>query len=351
MEKGKEHDFTDALTEYARSINSQALLFRNSLMALIGTVEWFLSRLIHLYYKKHPETLEGKDKVFSLKDLMAFDTVESAKEYLLESKVEDIMRGSFVDWVTFFKSTCKLSMSYVEKDLEEMVEACQRRNLIVHNGSVVNSIYLSKVAGDLTKGLKKGKVISVPIEYLQKNISVFELNCILISLELWKKWDGSEQERGEIISRLSKSLMKDKRWSVSEGLNYFLINDKNIHEKYRVPAQLNYWLSVKQQGRWDNISKDAESADFSAKDPIFKLSHLILLDKVDEVFELLQGLVQSGFITKETLKENPVFEGIVEDKRFSKLFTSGSKSKKVTKKSPLKAPISPPKQALSSKKS
>jgi len=204
IEDGKGDKLTEALLEYSKSIHSQQLMDSNSALALISIVEWFLSRLIHLYYTKHPETLEGKDKVFSLKELLLFESVADAREYLLESKVEDIMRSSFLDWIAFFKTTCKLSMSYLDKNIDDMVEACQRRNLIVHNGAVVNSIYLSKVSSSLTKGLKKGQTLSISKDYLKNNINTFELNCILLSLELWKKWDMSNQERGKVSrSRLT----------------------------------------------------------------------------------------------------------------------------------------------------
>lgn len=336
IEDDKGAKFEEALLEYTKSLESQQLMDRNSLLALISIAEWFLSRLIHLYYTKYPETLEGKDKVFSLKDLMAFDSVAEAREYLLESKVEDIMRGAFSDWINFFKTTCKLSMSYIDKNIDDMVEACQRRNLIVHNGAVINSIYLSKVAPKLKKELKKGQHISVSKDYLQKNINIFELNCILLSLEFWKKWDASDQERGKVISTLSESIIKEKRWGISEGLNFFLINDKNIPEKYRVPAQLNYWLSIKRQNRWEEIQKDVESADYSAKDPIYKLSYLMLTENKDEVFKLLSGYIASGFVSIGMLKENPIFDEIRADERYLKLVSPEPKSEPLSEKTPVK---------------
>ena len=68
---------------------------------------------------------------------------------MIEQRVEDVLRGSFEEWISFLKNQFKLEMGYIEKWQHKLVEIIQRRNLLVHNGGNINSIYRRKVAPEL----------------------------------------------------------------------------------------------------------------------------------------------------------------------------------------------------------
>jgi hypothetical protein len=322
--------FNEAMREMGKSEERIALLYRNSLVSLISCVECFLSQIIRTYYEGTPDALKDTDKTLSLEDLKKFGSVDDARVYLIEKKVTDLMRGSFSDWISFFKERTGLSMSYLSPYMNKLIEACERRNLLVHNNGIVNSIYLSKVDSDLRKERNKGDTITLTRKYLDERIDFFELYSLLIAAELWKKLKPTAQERAEILGDIAYNHLKASRWPIAEGLSYFMMMDKEMKEPYRLVGTLNYWQAVQRQDNWDKVKTDANAADFSAKGHRYQLGHLALLGKKQEFFAIVPIALKGKEITLEELREFPIFEGMRGDKRFAQY--RGRKTIRTTKK-------------------
>lgn len=321
--------FDKAMLEVAKSRERIELLYQNSLISLVSAVEWFISDMMHIYYEKYEKAVESGDKSFSLDDLKKFSTIDEARDYFIDKKVEDLTRGSFLDWVSFFKTKPKLCMSYLNEYLNDLVEACERRNLLIHNGGIVNRIYLSKIASNLRKGKKIGQKLHVSREYLDQRLDYFERNCLLIAAELWKKLLADDVERGDVLNKVAFDHMVKGRWFISEGLSFFAMNDKKMLERSVLIGKMNYWLSRKRQGSWHEIREEVEKEDLSAKGKIFELARLSMCEERNKFFKLLPKVLKADDINKESLNTFPVFEEVRKDKRFSEF---SNKKKRVKKK-------------------
>jgi len=172
-------DFSRAMRGITHRHYQKELLYRSSLINLVSSAEWFLSRILHWYFDKFPEATENNEK-FSLKDLKSLGSIEDAKAYLIDSVVENILRGSFEDWLGALRKKIELSMSYLEQHKDKLLEVCQRRNLLIHNGGIVNRIYLSKISSELKTGLSLGDQIQVTQQYLDDAI-ILSLNLSNVS--------------------------------------------------------------------------------------------------------------------------------------------------------------------------
>lgn len=349
----QKHGFDTAISEIVQAKERVSLLYQNSLISLISAVECLMSQIIHTYYNVVPAAMSDKDKVFSFDDLKNFNTVEDARVYLIEKKVTDLMRGPFTDWISFFRKQANLSMSYLDPYMDTLVETCERRNLLVHNSGIINSIYLSKVSSDLRKGKKKGRKLHLTRKYLDDRIDYFELHSILIAAELWKKLNPTDDMRADILAGIVYSHLLQSRWSIAEGLSYFIMKDKKTKEPWRLVGKLNHWLSIKRQGRWEEVKSEAEAEDLSAKGRRYQLGHLSLLGNKKEFFALIPVALAGKDISIDELREFPIFENMRKDRRFAhykapvkkktarKHTPSGTVAKKVPtkKKTPKKASI------------
>lgn len=292
------------------------LLYKSSLMNLIGIIEVFFSNFIHDYYENSPGAIPSKDKVFSFDDLSSFNTIQEARQYYTNSKVEGILHGSFSDWLEFLRNQLKLSMAYINEDLDLMIETFLRRNLVVHNDGLVNVTYILKAPKSLLGGVQIGEKLPIDWEYLSKRIDIFEKNCILMALEYWKKIRPADENRAELVSDIIYKNLVEKRWDIAESLCFFTIQDKQIQEKYLIIAKLNYWLCKKRTGKWNDISKDILQTDFSAKGLRYQLGFLSLKNDKDGFFDILPRALASEEIDKEALNTFPIFEEIRGDDRF-----------------------------------
>lgn len=349
-------EFNKAMSEIGQSKERISLLYQNALISLISAVECFLSQIIYTYYDAVPAAMSDRDKVFSFDDLKSFDSVEDARTYLIEKKVTDLMRGSFSDWISFFKKQTALSMSYLDPYMDTLIETCERRNLLIHNAGIVNSIYLSKVSSDLRKGKKKGVKLQLTRKYLDERINYFELYSVLIVAELWKKLKPTDNQRSDLLCDITYNHLLQSRWKIAEGLSHFMMMDKNMKETSRLIGKLNYWQSVKRQGEWDKVRSDAETEDFSAKGIPYQLGHLALLEKKKEFFDLVPDALTGKEIEIEHLREFPIFEDMRKDRRFSKYRAPVKKkikrktiTSKVSKKKEINQKISKEQQGTNKK--
>ena len=315
-------EFQKALDSFRGQLEQGNHLHRTTLISLICCVEWFLSSLLHTYYEKYPDAAASKEKQLSLNDLRSLGTVDDAVKHLIEIKVEDVLRKNFNDWLSYLKENLKLTLKYIEKDRESLDECFQRRNILVHNAGIVNTIYLSKVPVNLRDNIKTGDIIPVNKEYVETAIRLFEKSFILIGAELWKKVDEKDSNRGKCLVNLGYTHLTHSRWDIAENIFGFMKADKQMDESTRLTAAINYWQCLKWQNRFSECKKEVEDTDFSAKEDRYSLARMALLDQENEYFKLLPRVLKSNGISEEDLFDWPLFQGIRKTKTFKKRYGS-----------------------------
>lgn len=302
---------TEGLDQFFNGLNSglehKRLLYTNSLISLVSAAEWFLSQIFHEQLSRFPSAIGEKDKIFSLAELKDFSSIQDAYDYYIEKKVEDILRGSFSDWVAALKSKLNLSLTYLEPVHEKLVEVCQRRNVFVHNAGKVNAIYLNRVDASLTEGMSVGDVIGVSEEYLDRAINLMEGNFVLIAAEAWKKLEPSNEDRSRVLIRLAYDHIVAERYDVAEPLCAFTMREKGLKEHDVLVATINRWQCFKWSNNFDEVRDEVSRADFSAKDAQFQLARAALLDDESSFCGLLKKVAGSGNLPRNEFEAWPLF--------------------------------------------
>jgi hypothetical protein len=311
--------FFAAMKRFSKTQKRKLSLYQSSLVTIISYVEWFLAQLIHRYYDKNPNAIGLKDKQLSLNDLYEIGSIDEAKKYLTDTKVESVLRGSFKDWIAFLKDQMGLSMSYLKESEEVLIEACQRRNLYVHNGGVVNSIYLKNCNFKNGEGPEVGFKLSCDNDYIENVLSVFEKSFLLIAAELWKKTEPKNQSRFKVLNSMAHDHICNERYDIGKSISFFLWGDKGQKEIDQTVAQINYWQAIKWSGDFSSIKSDIENADFSAKDSIFILAQCVLLDDFDKAFKLVPDVLKTKRLEFVDVLHWPLFKQLREQEKFKDL--------------------------------
>ena len=314
--KGNDTSLNEALDKMGKTQIQTEQLFKSSLISLLSSVEWFFSQILHFHYDKHPNSAGISKKTLTLDDLKSFGSIDDAESFLIDQKIESILRGSFSDWIKVLKEDLGLKLGYLDEYEKELIETYQRRNLMVHNGGIVNSIYLSKVDSSYTKEVKSGDKLIVNQEYLETAIDQFHLIFILITSELWKKLEPESEHRGKYIMILGYDYLVKKNWKVSRTANQFLCFDKKMPIAHRTSAQLNVWLCNKEEIGFEDFLKEVEKIDYSDKSLIFQIALSALKRENDFCFDNLSQLLKSKDLEPIDLLEFPILREIREDKRF-----------------------------------
>lgn len=310
---------TKALWTLGRKRGLVELLCESALVMLVTIAESFLYRVFHAYYDRYPYPEGHAEKAFSLDDLRNFGSVEDAREYLLDQRIDAIMRGGFEFWVSALKKrqTLNLQMTCIECHRGVLSEVFQRRHLLVHNGGVVNEYYLRNVEEAQRADLALGKKVVISREYLAQAIDTVEACFMLIGVELWQKLGSLDT--GYLTEVLLECLSVEK-FVLAEGLALFLRDaaDKGA-ERDRLIAELNYWQTMRWKGDYEKVRSEVESTDYSAKSPVFRLGYSAVTGRADEFFVLLPEVLRSADLSPEDARAWPIFRVMREDPRFEEI--------------------------------
>ena len=335
-------DMDEALDKMTSSIEKVHLLLGSSLLMLASITEWFVCRLIEQYYSKYPDAADSGEKAFTLSQLKQFDGVEDAEKYLASQKVVDIMYGSVGDWVAWFKKERKLDLGFFESQMPAITEVFQRRHLLIHNGGVVNRLYLANVAPELREGIAAGDSIPVDPAYINSSSQLLEVAFCGLACQFWKQLEPKSEARTAVMLDVIYDRLVAGRDSCVEGLCQCVLNDKNAKESHLLTARVNYWLALKRQGRIEEVRSEIEAADYSAKAGRFRLARLALLDEVDRVLADLPAAYRSDEVTIGEFVRWPLFADVREDQRCEKLLKKLAKERQPSRKKPKAPPLVSP---------
>lgn len=93
--------FSNVMIGMGRTLKHEEILYKSSLISLISFAEWFFSQILHEYYYKFSEAAGLDEKVLSYKELKNIGSLKEAENYLIDQKIEGILKSSFDDWLFF----------------------------------------------------------------------------------------------------------------------------------------------------------------------------------------------------------------------------------------------------------
>jgi hypothetical protein len=190
------------------------LLMRQSLLTMcVGAFEVLVGSLFAEKYARHPNAL-GDQKEFSLGDLASFDTVEGARQQLIDDRVDNFLRRSFENWMTWFANASGLGLTYETLSIDPAVvrEVFQRRHIIIHNAGRVSRRYLQNTdhAGEPPP---LGEVLRIDASYVDRAIDELDTVGNLLAVGAWAKLLPDEEQLALIfLSERSQHLMFNRRW-------------------------------------------------------------------------------------------------------------------------------------------
>lgn len=314
--------FSNATTNI-NILNEQIeLMYKSILVNLISNIECFLGDILRKYFTVYKGEVEGKlldkkDKIYTIHELEEFETIKEAKDYIVDKKIENVIRSSFEEWVKFLKDKMGLSMSYMTNDKDCLNEIFQRRNLFIHNKGIINRIYTANVKKEYQYEGEIGNKIILSREYLETAINLLEKNFVLLALELWKKREPTDKDRGIFTTKLAEKYMKQEKWSILESITTFIIKDTVVPDVFMKEAKINFWLAQKRLGKMNK--KEVEDYDFSGSTIDFRICKYALLEEVDLVIELVEKALETNQINETTLFEWPVLSELRETTSFKDL--------------------------------
>ncbi|MBA7646816.1 hypothetical protein ES703_54582 [subsurface metagenome] len=187
----------ELVADLPRLTTSQAeLLRRSSFVMLVSYFDFLLSDLIHYFYRKYPESLSGKELPLTLSELKLLGSVNDTVDFVINKEADNVLYDSLEKQKLYLKNTLKIDTKDSIINWNRLIEATERRHIVVHNDCKINRRYLANAdlsqIPEKAKDLKEGTRARITESYFK---SVFEEVCVsgLLFLQVcWRKWEKDD---------------------------------------------------------------------------------------------------------------------------------------------------------------
>jgi len=297
------------------------LVPRSFLVNLVSQYDAFLGGLIRALLLTKPELLNASEKTLSFSELLAFGSIEAARDHIIEKEVESVLRKSHVEQFDWLENKFKLKLRHELGVWPHFVEITERRNLYVHTGGRVSSQYLQCCQANQIdcSATKVGQVLSVSPTYFRRAYEViFEIGVKLAHV-FWRKLRPSELELADNhLIKLSYHLLVDQRWDLAKAVLDFAteVLKKYASEGYRIRFVVNRVQAYKWSGDEARARAILEKEDFSALSDVFKLADAVLRDNFIAALNLVKRIGRGGHISIGDYREWPLFRELRKQANF-----------------------------------
>lgn len=307
--------------QQGRTSASRKLVPRSFLVNLVSQYDAFLGRLIQTLFLIRPELLSSSDRSISFAELVAFGSVEAARDHIIEKEVESVLRKSHAEQFEWLENRFSIKL---RKDLPiwpEFIEVTERRNLFVHTGGEVSSQYLKncKEHGATAVECAKGQRLDVDSQYFKRAHHIlFEMGVKLAQV-LWRKLAPTEiEEADETIVTISYDLLTEKRYELAKVLLDFAVETVKKHssENSRLKLQINRVQAYKWTGNRERASALLSEEDFSAASDQFQLADSVLRDDFRNALRLVRKIGNCGSLSLGAYREWPLFQELRKQENF-----------------------------------
>lgn len=167
-------DIDEQYNDYLKASKIIAMNADHTLIMLIIQYEHFIASIFENLIYKYPEKYLN-DQTIKYSEIIGSD-IEKIKEAMVNREIESIMRKEFSCWFKMFEEH-KVSFNIDNDTMTDLKEAYYRRNIIVHNNAVVNSIYRNALKGSKYSNIAPGTVLHANEnkEYLVHLFNVFTI--------------------------------------------------------------------------------------------------------------------------------------------------------------------------------
>ena len=255
-------------------------------------------------------------------DLAGFESIESARDFIIEKEVEAILRASHSEQFDWMESKFAVPLRKGLEVWPEFIEITERRNLFVHTGGVVSAQYLGVCAQNRSSvdGAGRGSKLGVSQEYFDRSYEVlFEIGVKLAQV-LWRKLLPSTLDRADQnLIDITFRLISEERYRLAIVLLDFAVDllPRHSSEDIRLRFVFNRAQAYKWSGHDEKARAQINKEDLSAAKPIFKLAASAIRDDIGGAAEHIREIGPKGEIGLLALRNWPIFKKLREKEEFA----------------------------------
>ena len=314
QQEGVESTYLDAILRSTRPSVGAGYLHSSLLMILVGELEMFINQVARACFEARPTALDQGERTLTWADIANYDSIADLRDWVVDRTIEDLLRGSLLDWVSFFEKRFGISEIKAARSFEA-VESVQRRHCIVHNAGMASQQYIDKLA-DFPIEVELNDELNVDAAYLNRAADTMFLVGYSLAWALGMKLNPEPEWNDHLVSDLTNRtlfLLQEQRFDLVRriGDSVPLASMKGENGEYcAFVFRVNRWLAFKELGEFGQVRKEVEAYPVSTRSNAYKLAKAALLDENDEAYELAQRMIRDGDLLQSHLLTWPLLRGV-----------------------------------------
>lgn len=318
----EEKKITRTIEQY---ITASELIPRTFIVSFVSDYDAFLGNLIKSYYAKKPELLNGLEKQIAFSELLAFNSLDEAKEYILEKEVEGILRKSHAEHFDILEKKHSIKLREKLDIWPEFIELMERRNLFVHCDGVISNQYITVCKEHKyewgNQPLIGARLTAAP-SYLKNASSILREMAIKLCHVLWRKILPNEREDADMaLLELTYELIQNERYSLAiKILEFSVALPKHHDDNFKRMFLINLAQAYKYSSNSKRCEELIASYDWSSVTYKFKVAVAVLKEKYDDAAELMEKASLINELSEQNFLEWPLFKDFRLTEQFKAAF-------------------------------
>jgi hypothetical protein len=306
---------------------AQYVVPQSFLVALVSRYDALLGGLVGVLFRFRPETLKSSERVLTFAQLVEFDSIDGAREFVIEKEIETLLRKSHPEQFEWLEKKFEIQLRKDLPSWTDFVEVTERRNLFVHADGVVSFQYLTNCKAEevvLGAEVKPGAVLVVSQTYFRKaHRVVFEIGVKLAQV-LWRKIAPKESEDADYqLLFLADDLLVDGKFDLAKILLDFAdttLAKRHATEWYRLKFLVNRALAYRLSGDKGKCAEILASQDWTAAGDAFKLAEHVLSERFEAAATLMKKIGAASEPHKGDYLNSPMYSEFRKNPLFARTF-------------------------------
>lgn len=128
-----------ASAEKVRLMCLEIMICRN-----VEVFDYYISQMLRIIFTQRPEILKASDHSILMSEVLQCTDITEIIQRVSEKKIQELSYKGLSDIIKYLNSSLKLGFDEKIPQYQDALEVFQARNIIVHNSSIINEVYLQK---------------------------------------------------------------------------------------------------------------------------------------------------------------------------------------------------------------
>ena len=272
-----------------RKLRTADRTFRQTtIVSIVSKFDEFVMVLLRRAFDENPDWLKNADKSVTYVQLLEIDSIQEFVADLIRKEVDQLMRGSHHKQIALLDSKLKIGIEDNFCHWKDFLEITERRNLFVHSGGVVNTIYLENAKRFGFEETEE-KLLGASDEYVSHAIDIFyELSVRLLQGVCRRLYPECYAEVDLRLNNDGVELLAEERWELAERIFEYAIG---IPKKMRTDDEFNYLfiinLCIAKKSLGKEINTSIKSVNWKPLHPKYQFAVALLQDRNADAAKLM----------------------------------------------------------------